>query len=167
MFPGVTSSLDGTEAAAAAAASTAGPLEALGTIRFPCPKPFDGKDENWEVFAIRLRNYLMQADMNFQLWMKESKDAADEIDFDGLGENQKKAAIMLQNALVLLCEGSSQNIVNRDEDNVNGFETWRRLWVRYSVQKRQKSTTRMTRVLQWNFKFTQAEFENDFEEWET
>ena len=99
--------------------------------------------------------------------MKDAKEATDEIDFDLYDADEKPLAIVLQNALVLLCEGSSQNIVNRDDECVNGFETWRRLWVRYSIQKRQKATTRMTRILQWNFKFTQQDCENDFEEWES
>ena len=153
-------------AATGAAASSNAPLEALGAIRFLCPKAFAGRDENWEIFAIRLRNYMMQASVKFQKLMKDAKEADSEIDFDLYDGDEKLMAIQLQSALVALCEGSSQKIVNRDEDCVNGFETWRRLWLRYTVQKRQKATTRMTKVLQWNFKCTQQDFENDFEDWE-
>ena len=156
---------DGVETAAPSHRPTT--LESMGAIRFPCPKAFDGKDENWESFAIKLRSYLATSNSKFRVLMNQAKESADEFDYDILEDDEKLLAAQLQQALVALCEGTSTKIVNRDEDCINGFETWRRLWLRYGMTKRSRATNRMTTILQWNFKFNAQEFENDFEEWET
>ena len=86
-------------ATASHGASSAG-IESMGAIRFPCPKAFDGKDENWEQFAIKLRSYLSTSHPNFRELMNQAEDSLEEIDYDLYEDLEKVLAAQLQNALV-------------------------------------------------------------------
>ena len=59
---------------------------------------------------------------------------------------------------------SAKLIVRQNEDN-NGFETWRRLYNKFSLPGATRSTSLLTRLL--DVKFNPATFEQDFNVWET
>ncbi len=120
-------------------------LESSGVIRFPCPKPFDGTYEALELFAMRLRTYLHSSSPAFGIRIREATETAQtRPDFELLPEGEQAMTITLHNALVAFCEGYSATLASRDEDRMNGFETWRRRWRRYSTRRRQKSAARMS-----------------------
>ena len=96
--------------------------------------------------------------------MKGAQESEIELEWRHLGVEARRMASQLQNALIAQCESPAAQIVQRDEDSDNGFETWRQLWLRYKPLKRAKATSRMTTVLEW--KFNLKDFENSFNEWE-
>ena len=58
---------------------------------------------------------------------------------------------MRQSVLVGLCEGPALSIVNRIEDGIEGFESWRLLWKRYRPQSRETATAMFVKLLKWTF----------------
>ena len=59
---------------------------------------------------------------------------------------------------------SAKLIVRQNEDS-NGFETWRRLYKKFSLPGATRSKSLLTQLL--DFKFNPATFEQDFSVWET
>ena len=140
------------------AAGSGGPsIEPTQILRFPAPKPFGGKDDDFEQFSNKLKSYLALSNPAFRKLMNDARDADDQIDFESLADDHKQMAVQLQNALISLTEGPAAKLVQTDEDTENGFETWRRLNVRYTMSKRSRATGRMHTILTWNFNY------NDFE----
>ncbi|CAE7366017.1 unnamed protein product, partial [Symbiodinium sp. CCMP2456] len=63
-----------------------------------------------------------------------------------------------------LVKDSAKLVVRQNEDS-NGFETWRRLHKKFSLPGATQSTSLLTQLL--DFKFNPATFEQDFNVWET
>ena len=86
-------------------------------LKFPCPKPFSGKDEDWDVFQYKFRSYLSLANPKFkQLFVTASQQtSAIELDLE-LDEIEILAA-QVQNALIALCDGPAAKIVQRQENS--------------------------------------------------
>ena len=63
-----------------------------------------------------------------------------------------------------IVKDSAKLIVRQNEDS-NGFETWRRLYKKFSLPGATRSTSLLTSIL--DFKFNPATFEQDFNVWET
>eukprot|EP00439_Symbiodinium_sp_Y106_P025901 s3079_g3.t1 len=63
-----------------------------------------------------------------------------------------------------LVKDSAKLIVRQNEDS-NGFETWRRLYKKFSLPGATRSTSLLTQLL--DYKFNPASFEQDFNVWET
>eukprot|EP00439_Symbiodinium_sp_Y106_P028090 s5340_g3.t1 len=63
-----------------------------------------------------------------------------------------------------LVKDSAQLIVRQNEDS-NGFETWRRLYKKFSLPGATRITSLLTQLL--DFKFNPATFEQDVNVWET
>merc|ERR1711965_155000 len=63
-----------------------------------------------------------------------------------------------------MCHNKASSIVCRDDSDENGFESWRRLYVRHAPSKRVKYLGHMQKILTW--KFTEANLEQDLNDWE-
>ena len=63
-----------------------------------------------------------------------------------------------------LVKDSAQLIVRQNEDS-NGFETWRRLYKKFSLPGATRITSLLTQLL--DFKFNPATFEQNVNVWET
>ena len=55
-------------------------------------------------------------------------------------------------------------MVRQNEDS-NGFETWRRLYAKFALPDATRSTSLLTQLL--DFRFNPSTFEQDFNVWET
>ena len=49
-------------------------------IRFPCPKPFNGEEKNFEEFNTKLKSYLSNPDPDFREIIRAAQEEADPID---------------------------------------------------------------------------------------
>ena len=101
--------------------------------------------------STKLKAYLSLSNPEFRKWVNMAQNTESSIGLDTLDTGQQRASIMLQSALVGLCEGPALSIVNRIEDNISGFESWRLLWQRYRPMRREKATARVTKILEWVF----------------
>ena len=117
-------------------------------LRFPCPKNFSGKDEDWVLFQYKFRAYMNLANAKFKaLFEMAQASGSMPVDMDLETEDVESLAVQLQNALIALCDGPASKIVQRQEHSENGIESWRQLYNRYSPSKRSKATGRMMKIL--------------------
>ena len=131
----------------------------LGGLRFPPPKPFTGKEDEFETFAHKLRAFLSLQNPRFRQALKNAQESTEPIDYDLLDEPEQIMAVQLQHVLTSLTEGPAHKVVMKDDYYDNGLESWRQLWLRYGPTKRSRATGRMTSILQW--KFRENQFETD------
>ena len=80
-------------------------------LKFPCPKAFSGKDEDWDVFQYKFRSYLSLANPQFKVLFSTASQQTSTIDLDLEGEGVELLAAQMQNALIALCEGPAAKIV--------------------------------------------------------
>ena len=74
-------------------------------LKFPCPKSFSGKDEDWDVFQYKFRSYLSLANPQFKLLFQQASQATSAIDLDLEPDGIELLAAQMQNALIALCDG--------------------------------------------------------------
>ena len=141
-------------------------IESTHHLRFPCPERFDGSEGKFEDFAIHLRAYLTVANPIYFDFMHRIETQPDHppIEFNNLPVEQKTLSAQLQQSLFALCKGPALKIVRQDRLGVNGFETLRRLYVRYRPIQKARAASRMGTLMRWTF--DQHDFENSFNEWE-
>ena len=137
----------------------------LQGLRFPAPKAFLGKEEEWDTFQYKFRAYLTLADVRYKALLVTAEAADSEIDIDLEEQHVIELAAQLQNALIALTEGPAAKIVQRQERTENGLESWRLLHQRYAPSKRSKTTGQLMKILTW--KFDMEQFENSFNDWES
>ena len=140
----------------------------LGSLKIPAPKHFNpkGREEDtaeFETFSQQLKAYLSIQTRRFREHMNKAEQHVGPINMP-LNDEDKKLAVQLQNFLILMCHGKAAHIVYRDDTDENGFESWRRLHVRYTPSKRVKYLDHMQKILTW--KFTEANLEQDLNDWE-
>ena len=85
----------------------------LQGLRFPAPKPFLGKEEEWDTFQYKFRAYLTLADVRFKVCLANAEAQDSEIDLDLEEQHVVELAAQLQNALIALTEGPAAKIVQR------------------------------------------------------
>ena len=88
-------------------------------LRFPAPKAFLGKEEDWDTFQYKFRAYLTLADVRFKAILATAEAADSEIDIDLEEQHIIELAAQLQNALIALTEGPAAKIVQRQEKTEN------------------------------------------------
>ena len=147
------------------AAAAVPSMDSVQTLKFPPPSAFDGSEDKFEDFEFKLKGYMSLSNIKFRRMMNVSRDSENPIDYEQLDSDQKAMAIQLQNALVALCSGAALQVIRREEDSDNGFETWRKLCSRFAPSKRSRATGRMNAILNWQFKMD--DFENSFGQWES
>ena len=140
---------------------------AIGHLRLPPPKAFSGKSENdpsdFEIFPKQLKAYLSLQNTRYRDLMNSAEESDALIGLP-TEESDKQLARQLQNFLILLCTEKAARVVLRDDSEENGFETWRRLHLRYAPPKRVKYLSLMQKILTW--KFNENTLETDLNDWE-
>ena len=142
--------------------ATGGAAEAtMGSLKIPAPKHFSPKGREEDTtefgrFSQQLKAYLSIQTRRFRDYMNEAEQSAGPINLPS-NDEVKKLAIQLQNFLILMCHNKASLIVCRDDSDENGFESWRRLYVRYAPSKRVKHLGHIQKILTW--KFTEANLE--------
>ena len=124
----------------------------LGSLKVPSPKHFNpkGKEEDtaeFETYSVQLKAYLSIQSRRYKMFMNMSEQHVGPVTLDNLTEEDKELAAQLQNFLILTCHSKATRIVSRDDSDENGFESWRRLHVRYSPSKRVKYLGHMQGIL--------------------
>ena len=91
--------VDGTAATAASTMPAAMSSTSLpqGNMRFNPPRNFNGKEEDFENFAYKLRAYLALSNPKFKKAMTSAQESEDAIDFDILDADEQIMAAQLHN----------------------------------------------------------------------
>ena len=144
----------------------------------PPAKFTGGPKDNYEDFERRLRTYLSLTDAKFPRILKWVMEQTMPVKEEGLKtylttekatEDQIKLITGQMNpflyyTLVSVTEGPAYTILEQVEEE-NGFEAYRKLYVRYAKTKMQNAIMRMASII--NIKFHDTTFENTFAEWES
>ena len=130
-------------------------------LKFPSPKVFDGKEENWDSFQYKFRAYLCLADPRFRgLFNTIEENPNDPVDLELEADGVDILAAQLPNALMPLTDGPAAKLVQRQEKTENGLESWRIPYQAYAPSKRSKTTSQMMKILTW--RVDMSNFENNF-----
>ncbi len=136
-----------------------------GDLKIPPPKSFSGKDDaiEFENYSRQLKAYMSLRDPRIKALMVAAETSPTPLGMPA-DPNDIPLAVVLQNILILTCDDRAQRIVFRDDSDENGFESWRRLYLRYAPTKRVKYLGSIQRILTW--KFSEATLEQDLNDWE-
>jgi hypothetical protein len=139
----------------------------IGQLRIPPPKAFTGREDDdgyeFETYSRQLKAYLSLQTIRYRELMNLAQESTIPIGMPA-DDADKPLARNLQNFLILTCTGKAGRIISRDDTDENGFESWRRLYVRYAPTKRVKFIGSIQKVLNW--KLTDANLEQDLLDWE-
>ena len=140
----------------------------LGSLKIPAPGKFKGAgppddSSEYETFSRQLKAYLSLQAPRFQDLMEAAEQSAAPVGLPTDPADQTLAR-QLQNFLILLCTDKASRVVCRNDSDINGFESWRRLYVRYAPSKRVKYLGHMQTILK--FRFSDANLEQDLNDWE-
>ena len=144
----------------------------FGQLRLPLPKTFSGEPSDWEDRSWNFKSYLaifQQDSVDSLVRSETSNTEIVDAQFTSALPAEEAAAMRmisrkLHYLLANLCTGSARLLVRQNEA-VNGFETWRRLSQRFSLPDATRHVSLLTRILEW--KFNTQTFEQDFNAWET
>ena len=129
------------------AAAAVPSMDSVQTLKFPPPSVFDGSEDKFEDVGFKLKGYMSLSNMKFRRAMNEAKDSEEPIDYNLLDSEWQAMAVQLQNALVAFCSGSALQVVRKEGDSDDGFETCRKLCSRFAPSKRSRATGRMSAIL--------------------
>ena len=148
-----------------------------GKLRLPLPETFSGNPADWEEWAWNFKAYISMFETIAVTLMDRAELRAEEfldehlqvtLDTGDVDAEQTANRVLfsrkLHYLLSQLVRDSAKLIVRQNEDS-NGFETWRRLYKKFSLPGATRSTSLLTQLL--DFKFNPATFEQDFNVWET
>ena len=141
-----------------------------GKLRFPLPETFSSNPADWEEWAWKFKFYISMFETGTVTLLHNAERRTDEfldeqlnvtLDTGDVDAEQTAARVLfswkLHYLILQLVKHSAKLIVRQNEDS-NGFETWRRPGAT-------RNTSLATQLL--DFKFNPAAFEQDFNIWET
>ncbi len=143
-------------------------------FKFPPPKPFSGKEEEFETFSTKLKSFVGSYNPKFYALMNYVQEQhAQVVDLAQWDRQDKESSILagqLQNALLNVLDGQPFRMVlhysaGTVHSNGNGFEAWRQLVIRYDKFKRVRASSTLMNILTWDFK-SGKDFESSFLVWE-
>ena len=141
--------------------------DSVGSLKIPPPKGFARKKEDdgleFETFSRQLKAYLNLQSPRYKELMIAAEQSPDPVGMPTNGDDQELART-LQNFIIFACSDRTGRVVYRDDSDENGFESWRRLYVRYAPSKRVKFFRHMQKILMW--RFNEASLETDLNDWE-
>ena len=80
-------------------ATAAVPSLNVQTLKFPPPDVFDGSEDKFDEFEFNMKGFMSLSDVRFRRLMNDSKNAADEIDYNKFSSEEQVMAIQLQRML--------------------------------------------------------------------
>ena len=139
----------------------------LGDLRLPPPKSFSGtlegskSEAEFELYSKHLKAFMNLKDPRLKTLMKDAESAPGPI---GLPHDEKDKALAayFQSVLTLTTSDKAARVIHREDDD-NGFESWRRLYVRYAPSKRVRYLGSIQKILSW--KFSEANLEQEISDW--
>ena len=148
-----------------------------GKLRLPLPDTFSGNPADWEEWSWHFKAYISMFETGAVTLLDAAETRNDEfldehlavtLDTGDVDAEATAARVLfsrkLHYLLSQLVKDSAKLIVRQNEDS-NGFETWRRLYKKFSLPGATRSTSLLTQLL--DFKFNPATFAQDFNVWET
>ena len=144
----------------------------------PPTKFTGGTKDNYEDFERRLRTYLSLTDTRFPKLLKwavqqgvpiTNEKVRTYLGSENYAADQVNVVLNHMNpflyyTLVSLIEGAAYTILEQVDEG-NGFEGYRKLYLRFAKTKIQNAIMRMASII--NIKFQDTNFENTFSEWES
>ncbi len=144
--------------------------------RLPTPPRFSGKpSENFDEWEKKFRNYMGLSDHKFDIEMRWATKQPAEISYAGLsvhdddlsaGECRQRSMTLYYNLSHLL-EGNAFVIMDQlaEDNDMNGYEAWRKLSTRYVKSSTQSALTTLISIV--NTKFPDdINFEAILSKWE-
>ena len=156
--------------------------------RLKAPDNFDGDKTKWEDWHFKMKAYLsMQLPGRMKQLLTEAENAtkqitdtdliAFELDAQGdpvlqngqqvvhtaMTEENRKMSETLHNILINMTTGTALQTVKGNKDG-NGFETWRKLYEKFTTNVRLKAMQELMKILRTTF--DDRNFLEDFEKWE-
>ena len=146
-----------------------------GSNKLPLPDKFNGKMEHWEEWSWSVKTYVALFKAEATEVMEGAETARNPITDELLERMQRDNARFVDAGLVrfsrqlhyLLAQltTDSARLVVRGNVELNGFESWRLLSMRFSLPRTALDISLLTKVLE--FRFRPDHFEQDYSEWET
>ena len=145
--------------------------QVLKELKLPPPPTYNGTPETWEEWSWRFKNYFQLVDSRYDALFtaaEEWEGTLSNADLTQLvGEEVDTSRVELSSvlyyALTQFSTGPALQVVRQVTSKV-GLEAWRRLHERFNLTRLSKGLSRLTKLLQPNFR--QAHFESDFTQWE-
>ena len=148
-----------------------------GKLRLPLPETFNGNPADWEEWSWKFKTfktytYISMFETGAVTLMDRAELRADEFPDEHLQvtldtgvdaeqtANRVLSSRKLHYLISQLVKDSAKLVVRQNEDS-NGFETWRRLYKKFSLPGATRSTSLFTQLL--DFKFNTATFEQVWE----
>ena len=69
----------------------------LRGLRFQPPEPFDGSDNKFEFFSMKLRSYLCLSDIRFREYLTQSEESGIPMDWDQMDARESRNTRTLYN----------------------------------------------------------------------
>ena len=118
-----------------------------GPFHFAAPKEFSGKKEDFEEFSFKLRAYLCLMDPKYNddlnaIELNPDLEITDANFIDSSGTVKTdllQRSTSLQWILVGLCSGSASAQLRRESNTTDGFESWRKVIIRYKIPSRARA----------------------------
>ena len=148
-----------------------------GKLRLPLPETFSGNPADWEEWAWNFKAYISMFETGAVTLMDRAELRADEfldehlqvtLDTGDVDAEQTANRVLFSrklHGLISQLVTDSAKLIVRQNENSNGFETWRRLYKKFSLPGATRNTSLLTQLL--DFKFNPATFEQDFNVWGT
>ena len=148
-----------------------------GKLRLPLPDTFSGQPADWEEWAWNFKAYISMFETGAVALLDRAEMMTDELtdealqvvlDTGDVDQDATAARVLFSRKLHYLLSQlvkDSAKFVVRQNDDSNGFETWRRLYAKFALPDATRSTSLLTQLL--DFRFNPSTFEQDFNVWET
>ena len=148
-----------------------------GKLRLPLPDTFSGNPADWEECSWNFKAYVSMFETGAVTLLDAAETRNDEfldehlsvtLDTNDVDADATAARVLVSRELHYLLSQlvkDSAKLIARQSEDSNGFETWRRLYNKFSLSGATRSASLLTQLL--DFKFNPATFEQDFNVWET
>jgi hypothetical protein len=151
----------------------------LGQLKIPQPENFQGKTNEWEEWHVLFKSFLATVNTRYKTLMDWAESMVEHIvdsdlkDYEellpeGPIPDPQLTAVQLSRNLHHMLMGFTASpgprVLVLQNDTANGFETWRRLHLRYSLPIPAKSAGALSALLR--VKFNEKDFETSFDAWE-
>ena len=133
-----------------------------GKLRLPLPETFSGNPADWEEWSWNFKAYISMFEVGAVTLMERAEartplqgDFTDDdlqvtLDTGDVDREQSASRVLFSRKLHYLIsqlvKDSAKLVVRQNEDS-NGFETWRRLYKKFSLPGATRSTSLLTQLL--------------------
>ena len=156
----------------------------MGSIKIPQPEKFSGKTGTWDEWHLLIKSFVATVNPRYKELMDWAEQQTEEItdkdvcDYEELTTDENNDPIIkadtlpttlqltrnLHHILTGFTESPGPRTLVMQILTCNGFEAWRRLYVRYAIPTKAKAAGSLSVLLRK--KFPEDDFESHFDAWE-